>query len=83
MTDKAVARVAYDSADGVIVSGCDTVIINDAFAAHSGSTTITGSTIVQGSTTVIINDKELARASDETNVGHAIVSGNTNIIVGG
>ena len=83
MSDKSVARVAYDSADGVIVSGEETVIINDAFAAHSGSTTITGSTIVQGSTTVIINDKEIARASDETNSGQAIVSGNSDIIVGG
>lgn len=78
-----VARVNLDVAGGVpIVTGANTVFVNDQkLAIKTVSKTSRGSIVVGSSTTVFAENLGVARMGDATNQGRTIATGSSNVFV--
>jgi hypothetical protein len=79
------ARMNLDTIGGsAIVSGENTVFVNDQPIAVVSSTTAKGVAIVSGSTTVFAGKatKQVGRFSDISSSGQAVQGGSPNVFVG-
>ena len=79
------ARVSLDTIGGsAIVSGENTVFVNNQPLAVVSSTTARGSAIVTGSITVFAGSatKQVARTTDVSASGHAVQGGSPDVFIG-
>jgi hypothetical protein len=80
-----VARVGKDTIGGsAIVSGENTVLVNDQPIAVVSSTTAKGSAIVAGSATVFAGkaNKAVGRSSDLSSFGQTVQGGSNDVFAG-
>ena len=77
------ARVNLDVAGGVpIITGANTVFVNNQnLAIQTVSKTSQGAIVIGSSTTVFAENLGVARKSDSTNKGQAIATGSSNVFV--
>ena len=64
-----------------IISGANTVFVNNEKLAVVTSATAKGDTIIAGSPTVFADNKQVARLGDATNKGRLIATGSPNVFV--
>jgi uncharacterized Zn-binding protein involved in type VI secretion len=78
----AVARTNVDISSAIIVSGTNSVLVNNTQMAAVGSVLANGAAIAAGSTSVLCEFRPVARLGDVDTLGAAVVSGSTDVCIG-
>jgi uncharacterized Zn-binding protein involved in type VI secretion len=80
--DNPAARVAKDTAGGLIIAGAGTVYINGFYAAAVGGITSNGDIIVASLNTVYAENRKVASLGSVTAKGKVVSSGSQTVFAG-